>query len=533
MNPAPLSLVPARRSLTGWAVLAVAMVIGSYLTTLLLAAACAFLPFLLIGAIGIGFQTLVLMFCGLVMAATILWSLVPRRDIFTPPGVLLSPSDQPRLFRALEEVAGTLREPLPREVYLIPDVNAWVAERGGTMGFGSRRVMGLGLSLMQILSVSEFRAVLAHEFGHFYGGDTRMGPWVYKARAAMVRTLTHLGSPSALLDAVTSLVLARLAYQLVLATLVAYWKLFLRATQLVSRRMEFRADELACCLVGSEALIDGLRGIHGASGALPAFWQTEVVPLVEAGFHPPIAEGFGRFVAAPGVAKAISENLEMQLGQAKTAPYDSHPPLRERIAAARALSGRGKMETDPPAITLLDGVEALELRLLEKLNPKLKTAALKLVRWEEVGSRVRLPIWKRWLGEYPTLLAGLTAESLPEAVRNRRELGSRIRDPKGTLLTREQRDQRACALLSIAFALAVMNNGWELQTQPGQFCLQRGDQQLTPEELIEEMKSGKLTTEAWATRCRDAGIAGLRLDGSGQAAGAESTPGERPAHPQA
>jgi len=44
------------------------------------------------------------------------------------------------------------------------------------MGFGSRRVMGLGLPLLQILTVAQFRAVLPHEFGHYYGADTRQDP---------------------------------------------------------------------------------------------------------------------------------------------------------------------------------------------------------------------------------------------------------------------------------------------------------------------------------------------------------------------
>ena len=52
--------------------------------------------------------------------------------------------------------------------------------------------MGVGLPLLAGLSVSEFRAVLAHGFGHFYGGDTRLGPWVYKTRSAIVRTIENL-----------------------------------------------------------------------------------------------------------------------------------------------------------------------------------------------------------------------------------------------------------------------------------------------------------------------------------------------------
>lgn len=129
--------------------------------------ACIYLPYLVLTQSGAGFQTLLLFLCGLIMAGTMLRSLVPRRDRFNAPGPRLEVSCHPRLFAEIERLATSLAEPLPQDVYLIPDVNAWVAERGGSTALGSRRVMGLGLPLLQILTVSQFRAVLAHEFGHY------------------------------------------------------------------------------------------------------------------------------------------------------------------------------------------------------------------------------------------------------------------------------------------------------------------------------------------------------------------------------
>jgi hypothetical protein len=49
-----------------------------------------------------------------------------------------------------------------REVYLIGEPNAWVTVRRGMMGFGGRRIMGLGLPLLGALNISQFRAILAH-----------------------------------------------------------------------------------------------------------------------------------------------------------------------------------------------------------------------------------------------------------------------------------------------------------------------------------------------------------------------------------
>ncbi|HZT56606.1 MAG TPA: M48 family metallopeptidase, partial [Burkholderiaceae bacterium] len=124
-----------------------------------------------------------------VAMAVILWSVAPRIDRFPDPGVRLRRERQPKLWQLIEEVAQATAQPMPAEVFLVTDVNAFVAQRGGLLGIGSRRVLGIGLPLLQLLTVAEVRAVLAHEFGHFHGGDTKLGPWIYKTRGAVLRTV--------------------------------------------------------------------------------------------------------------------------------------------------------------------------------------------------------------------------------------------------------------------------------------------------------------------------------------------------------
>jgi Zn-dependent protease with chaperone function len=476
-----------------------------------MAAACLYLPYLLLTQTHWGSQAILLFLCGVIMSGTLVWSVVPRRDRFSAPGPRLDASCHPRLFTEVNRLATALDEPLPQEVYLIPEVNAWVAERGGLMGFGSRRVMGLGLPLLQILTVSQFRAVLAHEFGHYYGGDTRLGPWVYKTRMAMVRALVGLGQPSALMSAVTQAAVARLAYHVVTRTLVAYWNLFLRTTQLVSRRQEYRADEIACYVVGSHSLVEGLQRIHRGSAALAAYGN-EVGRILSAGYRPPIAEGFAQFIAANNVRQALDSQLEKELVQPHTSPYDSHPPLRDRLLAAGPLPSGNRPENDPAAISLLEDVTGLEIQMLELLNPKKPVASLKPARWENISSDVYVPEWKSFVEPYAGLLAGLTPRSLPEAVKGLREMGSHIRDPKGMLLTPEQRAQRAANLLGAALSLALVDSGWELHAEPAQLHLQRGAVQLDPFLVVSELARGTLTGEAWLERAKALGIEDLRLD---------------------
>jgi Zn-dependent protease with chaperone function len=222
-----------RRSMMWFAVLAILMVIASYIFVIALAVVCVYFPFqLLMSEASAGTNSLMLFLFGLIVAGGLLWSLVPRTDKFTPPGPQLSRSQQPRLFAELEAIAASLNEPMPKEVYLTGEVNAWVADRGGMLGFGSRRVMGLGIPLMSVLTVSQFRAVLAHEFAHYYGGDTSLGPWVYKTKMAMVRTFQTMGSVGAL----ARFAVLAVMHLVVSGILRAYFAIFLRATNLVSSR---------------------------------------------------------------------------------------------------------------------------------------------------------------------------------------------------------------------------------------------------------------------------------------------------------
>ena len=75
------------------------------------------------------------------MLFLVVWTVrvFPRRERFSPPGPRLARNKQGRLFGLLDDVAHRVGEPRPEEVYLIADVNAFVANVGGFLGFGQRR----------------------------------------------------------------------------------------------------------------------------------------------------------------------------------------------------------------------------------------------------------------------------------------------------------------------------------------------------------------------------------------------------------
>jgi heat shock protein HtpX len=508
MARAKISIAP-KRSVALYALLAMTMVAASYLVVLLVAAACVYLPVLAITeARSAPFQLVVLLFGGIAVAGAMLWSLVPRRVKFEAPGLLLERSEHPLLFREIEEIAGALDEPLPREVYLIGPVNAFVADRGGAFGFGSRRILAIGLPLLSILNISEIRGILAHEFAHYYSGDTRMGPWVYRAQTAMIRTFQNVESVG---GKVGRQVLVVLMYFVVAFILKWNFLFFLRVSNFVSRKKEFRADELACLVAGREAVMHGLRKTHEAAMAWQEYWNTEVAPVLQNGCIPPIGDGLARFLAAPQIAEQVTRGIERELAERKTNPYETHPPLRDRLEAIETIAAEPQEQNGEPALSLLSDPGSVELRFLESVNPKLEKGSLRHVNWNEVGPMVTIPAWKSAVREYAVLLEGISAESIFEAAKNLSAMGARIRDPKGMLLTPEQRRQRAAHLLGVALGLALLEKDWQLEAEPANFYLHRGSERLNVFDEVQKLAHEKLAEGEWVERCKEWGVAGVAL----------------------
>jgi Zn-dependent protease with chaperone function len=110
-----------------------------------------------------------------------------------PDGLPLTRGQTPELFNLIDDVAKRLNSPPPDVVLLTDDFNCAVAQvpRLGIFGF-YRSYLILGLPMLHALSPDEFKAVLAHEFGHLSGNHGRFSGWIYRVRATWYRLLESL-----------------------------------------------------------------------------------------------------------------------------------------------------------------------------------------------------------------------------------------------------------------------------------------------------------------------------------------------------
>jgi Zn-dependent protease with chaperone function len=472
--------------LAGRAALAIVLMVSFYALALGVVAGLLWLAYLdLVVARHPAFRLIAFCVAG---ALTVLWAILPRMDRFEPPGPRVTAQEQPELFKLIHDVAKATSQAMPEDVYLLNDVNAFVAQRGGLMGVGARRVMGIGLPLMQALTIDELKGVLAHEFGHYHSGDVALGPWIHKTRVAVGRTIAQLGES-----------ILRFIF-------IGYASLFLRVTHAVSRRQEFIADEVAAGVVGAHAMTSGLRKVNGAAFAYHTYWHSELVPVMQAGFRPPLAAGFGRYASSPEMLRVIDAVVNHEEQEGETDPFDTHPSLRDRLAALERQPS-GSPGDSRPAASLLRNIDECERRLFSALGPELSN--LKPLDWPRVSNEVYVPIWRARIKQHGALLRQFTCANPPATEKDLARIGGGIAAPDAS---DQARISAAWRLVIAAYALAMLPLGWSVETLPGdEALLRRGGEEFRPFSELAAIIQGRTTLAAWRERCIALGIDGVPL----------------------
>jgi Zn-dependent protease with chaperone function len=453
---------------------------------------------------GRGIIMIALLGCGCMIAAAVLaWSALPRFDKFEPPGPELKESAHPELFAMIRGVAKATGQAMPVHVYGVLEVNAFVAERGGIMGIGSKRVMGIGLGLLNAFTVDEVRAVIAHEFGHFHGGDTRLGPWVYKTRAGMGRAVINLQNTMQSVGDIEAL-------QLLLAIVEAPFRWmalgYMRLASAVSRAQEFSADAVAARTIGTAPVLAGFGKLAGTAAALDAYLETEIGTLVEHGVLPPVLSGARQFVEANRAKLAEIDADHAKLGEAS--PFDSHPPLSERIAAIEALAGKvGKQvgaADERPAISLIRYPEKLVRELItERLSKPLQP-----VEWADVAPlfvknlHFMLSRHRRWLADKSVTDLDRTPETGRKLAGLLEGIGDHAYELELATLRRVQ-----AQVYTGALSVALEHVGYEARTGPGEpLVFHQGDASYNPGKIVGEYLAGELSEASWVATWEGAGL---------------------------
>jgi Zn-dependent protease with chaperone function len=191
--------------------------------------------------------------------------------------VEVTEEDQPELFAFIRQLTIDTQTPFPKRIYLSADVNACVFYDSSfwSMFFPVKKNLQIGIGLVNALNLSEFKAVMAHEFGHFSQRSMKLGSFVYNVNRIIHNMLFENRSYSEFLQGWANLdgifaffasLTARIA-QGIQWILRQMYGLINKSYMGLSREMEFHADAVAASVSGSSPLVSALRRIEFAHSA--------------------------------------------------------------------------------------------------------------------------------------------------------------------------------------------------------------------------------------------------------------------------
>jgi Zn-dependent protease with chaperone function len=296
-----------------------------------------------------------------------------------PCGISVTPQEQPELWarvRSLAEQAGTRA---PDEIRLVPMVNAAVSEDTHLMGLlPGRRRMYIGVPLLLGLTSLQLESVLAHELGHYSNRDVQLAATIMRGRAAVLGVAywckDHKSFPQGLMS----------------SFFTWYAELYLRASQSVSRRQELAADQMAARIAGRDNTVAALRQLPALEAVYGCYldrhvsigWDAGVIPFPEEFYG-----GLDALLSEPSLQQEL-EALRSTPPEAEPTPYDSHPPVAERIAAIESLPGgrHSPASAEPRAVILLRAAPHVCAEVARLALPP-EAAARRPVNWAELARR--------------------------------------------------------------------------------------------------------------------------------------------------
>lgn len=290
------------------------------------------------------------------------------RSIFTrikleDPGRLLSRDESPALWAVAEEVAKRVNARPIDAIYISPGTEIAVTERGNLISKlrgTAQRCLILGLGVLPGLTQSQFKAILAHEYGHFTNRDTAGGNIANQVRISIHRMAYNLA-------------VSGQAHWFNPAWLFinGFYRVFLRITLGASRLQEILADRYAAIAYGKRNFIEGLKHVV-RQGVVFDSWA---VYEVNASHNQRRVLG-NLYQMRPPDSGSYVEKLEKQVDEAmtrQTSAYDSHPSMRYRIALIEKLPILDSGEYNPePVLDLLPTLDKLQTEMMVVIRKNIR-----------------------------------------------------------------------------------------------------------------------------------------------------------------
>jgi Zn-dependent protease with chaperone function len=243
------------------------------------------------------------------------------------PGRALKPEEAPGLWAMTREVAQAVGTRPIDEIRVTPGCDLAVYEKGGfreKLQDRAKRILILGVGALNEMRQNAFRAVLAHEYGHFSHRDTAGGDVALRVEQDMTK----------------------FAYAMALAGQAVWWNIafqFLRVYHFIFRRIthgatrlqEILADRVAVRNYGAESFEEGLRHVIRREVEFNSVASKEIEEAAQS--RRDLKNLYQLQVSPGGFDQQMIENQINDIITRPTTEDDTHPSPIDRFRLAERI----------------------------------------------------------------------------------------------------------------------------------------------------------------------------------------------------
>ncbi|MEO5645382.1 MAG: M48 family metallopeptidase [Bacteroidia bacterium] len=384
----------------------------------------------------------------------------------TDISIEITRENEPGLFLFIDKLCDEVGSRRPGKIVVSHRNNASVFEKTSFWGLivPPKKNLEIGLTLIASLDIVEFKAVLAHEFGHFSQSAARVAPYVYSANRVIGQMVYSREFWNGSFSEVANLnwvfsIVGRLIFEFGRLQRYVFIKVYnyMNKTYMqLSREMEFHADSIAVSTTGNVPIISGLKRLVFADYCLNGFNNYIAKGLEEENCLPDnyfksYADFVSDFIASNhfkssenGLVRVTEEDMLDFFPERKLVYknlWESHPSILEREKNTNRILIESTVD-DSPAYLLFQNWEKLTENLSGMLmRTQIKSMELKPVIIPSDEYSVKIFKWlskeiipKRYNGLYNSrIIARIKTNEIVTNPLKALEFDQIIGDPEKTL----------------------------------------------------------------------------------------------------
>jgi tetratricopeptide (TPR) repeat protein len=281
---------------------------------------------------------------------------VPDED----PGRSLSYDEAPALWELTRSVAAAVGTRPVDEIRVTPGTDLAVYEKGSFKERShdkARRILILGVGVLNDFKQNGFRAVLAHEYGHFSHRDTAGGDVAIRVNNDMMK-FAH------------GIIMSGLAgwWNIGFQFLRVYHFLFRRVTHGATRLQEILADRVAALKYGPQAFEEGLTHVVRKSVEFHSLATEEINASFQA--QRALQNLYElKSESTPDMEEEIKKSLHRE-----TSEDDTHPSPNDRFRYTRRITYRNHEPAEGMVWDLFKNREALTAEMTSMVQVRVGSA---------------------------------------------------------------------------------------------------------------------------------------------------------------